>query len=242
MKQIQGIRLKIRQVPANRTAAECVPECAEAVLVVLLLFNNMLYLFLRSIVRFRGSKSCTSQIRNVHNHVWPLTLWGCVCAYLKRQVVNEGHNAEQDEQQVGKSKGSHGVRQFLDLFVTLRSGARISKGRDIHFLTSCFVSLFTTLSTLAECFRHHFHGRVVPMVSCCRILLLYTLPHPPIHDVANQRARDQAQELQCAEDGRIKAHCGKTHTHISTHIHWCMTTLHNLPTKTKQNKNIHKAS
>lgn len=39
------------------------------------------------------------------------------------------------------------------------------------------------------------------------ILIHLTLLHLPIHDVANQRAGDQTQELHRAEDGRVKTHC-----------------------------------
>lgn len=38
------------------------------------------------------------------------------------------------------------------------------------------------------------------------ILIHLTLLHLPIHDVANQRAGDQTQELQRAEDGRVGTH------------------------------------
>lgn len=45
----------------------------------------------------------------------------------------------------------------------------------------------------------------VPLL-CARVALYITLLHLPVHDVSNEWTRDQAQQLQGAEHGRVETH------------------------------------
>lgn len=45
----------------------------------------------------------------------------------------------------------------------------------------------------------------VPLL-CARVVLHITLLHLPVHDVADDGTRDQTQQLQAAEQGRVEIH------------------------------------